>query len=160
MRFFRDWTRRDNATELQEVLMTLLRIQAETWTLLKQMGNTINAAWEITAGFALLPWWAQRPAAVKLSVIEYNVSIMMLYWFLFLNKWKIILVIHQQRSVIKGLIITEKESIMSCQLWTATTFLWNQGTHYPMSKQKHWWAQRWPWSQDITRATYWFDCSV
>lgn len=95
--------------------MTPLGIQAETCTFLEQIGNTIHVARETPAWSVLPVWWAQRQAAVRLSVTEHNVSIMMFYWFLFLNKWEIILVIHQQRSVIKGLIITEKESIMRNQ---------------------------------------------
>lgn len=118
MKFFRGWwAKRDDGTELPETLMTLLRTQAETWTSLEPIGNTLPASWETTAQSAPPAWWAQRRAAAKPSVTEHNVSIMMFYWFLFLNKWKIIHVIHQQQSVIKGLIITEHVSIVRSQSW-------------------------------------------
>lgn len=120
MKFFWEWWTEDDGTDLPETLMTLFRTQAEIWTFLEQIGNTIHSAWETTALSTLPVWWAQRQAAVEPSATEHNVSIMVLYWFLFSNKWEIILVIHQQQPVIKGLIITEKVSIMRSQEWAAT----------------------------------------
>lgn len=105
-------------------------LKLELSSFFQQMGNTIHATWETTATSALPVWWARGPAAVKLSVVEYNVSIMMLYWFFFLNKWKIILVIHQQPSMIKVSLALKKRACWaasnkkqqySCEVRTLTT---------------------------------------
>lgn len=153
MKFFRElWGKKDDGTELPETAMTLLRTQAETWTSLEPIENTPPASWEATAQSTLPAWWAQRRAAAKPSVTEHNVSLMMFYWFLFLSKWEIIRVIHQQQSVIKGLIITEHASIVRSQSWKTTMLLRNQETPYALSKQGRRWAQRWHWSPDVIRA--------
>lgn len=156
VKFFRDWTKRDDATDLRETLMTLLRTQVETWTFLQQIGNTIHAAWETPAWSALPVWWAQGPAAVKPSVVEYNVSIMMLYWFFFLNKWKIILAIHQQPSMIKASWALKKRAC-----WAASNKKHQHSCETRrLTTQCPRWAPRCPWRQDGTRAIYWFYCSV
>lgn len=158
----REWgAKKDDGTELPETPMTLFRTQAETWTSLEPIENTLPASWETTAQSALPAWWAQRRAAAKPSVTAHNVSIMTFYWFLFLNKWKIVCVIHQQQSVIKGLIITEHVSIVRSQSWKQRwMLLWNQETLSALSKQRHRWAQRWHRSPDVIGATCRLCCIV
>lgn len=50
MKFFRElWGKKDDGTELPETAMTLLRTQAETWTSLDPIENTLPASWETIA---------------------------------------------------------------------------------------------------------------
>lgn len=89
------------------------------WTLLKQIGDSIRAACGIIAQVCS----SNTMAGValnhsKLDVKEYNVAIVMFYWTLCVNKWKVILVI----PWLEVSLSLRKMNLMKKLLWTAHYF--------------------------------------